>query len=182
MCVCFMNTQKGQIWIETVIYTLIGLTILAIVLALATPQLQKIKERAVIQQTANVLRTIDERLASVVDSPGNVRIVGVQITQGRIDIDPLSNTISYVLDESRLELSEVGENISEGNILVRTDAVGSRFRISLTLNYSGTYNLDNGGSTNLLTLQAGTTPYKLRLENVGDSGFDDPVHIDLSVL
>ena len=44
------NKKRGQIWVETVIYTLIGLTIIGLLLAVSKPQIDKQKDKALIEQ------------------------------------------------------------------------------------------------------------------------------------
>ena len=39
---------KSQVWVETAIYTLIGLTIITIIMSIALPQIEKMKEKAII--------------------------------------------------------------------------------------------------------------------------------------
>ena len=39
--------KGGQVWVETVVYTLIGLVLISLVLAFATPAIQKQKDNAV---------------------------------------------------------------------------------------------------------------------------------------
>ena len=46
-----MNSRKGQIWIETVIYTLIGLALIGLVLAILTPKIKEFGDRQIIEQT-----------------------------------------------------------------------------------------------------------------------------------
>ena len=42
---------KAQVWVETAVYTIIGLAIIGIILAIANPSIQRYKDNAVIEQT-----------------------------------------------------------------------------------------------------------------------------------
>ena len=54
--------KKGQVWIETVVYTLIGLSIIAIILTMAMPQIDKMKDKSVVEQTATALNELDKKI------------------------------------------------------------------------------------------------------------------------
>ena len=45
-----VNTKKSQVWVETVIYTLIGLSIIGILLAVLKPTVESTKDRLMIEQ------------------------------------------------------------------------------------------------------------------------------------
>ena len=57
-----MRNKKGQVWIETVLYTLIGISLIGLVLAFVTPKINEAKDRAVVEQTINSLSTFDEKM------------------------------------------------------------------------------------------------------------------------
>ena len=90
--------KRGQIWVETAIYTLIGLIIIAIVLSIATPQIEKMKERAIIKQTITALNEFNNEIKNVEQAAGSVKIVFFKITQGKLEIDSKQNKIIYTLE------------------------------------------------------------------------------------
>jgi len=111
--------KKGQIWIETVIYTLIGLTIIGIVLSLVTPRVNEYRDRAVIEQTIDSLELFDNTIQEVVDEgAGNVRIVEFTMKRGMLAIDPESSEIRYRLEGSRVLYSESGIPVQIGQVEV----------------------------------------------------------------
>ena len=161
-----MKLNKGQIWIETVIYTLIALVLIGAVLAFIVPKIQEVKDKAVVGQSMNILQNIDQIISSVVlGGPGNKRIIDIRIEKGSLTIDGKENKITFEL-ESPYEYSQEGESISIGKIMVLTKKLGSSNKITLTSNYDN-YNLTYDGKEESKTITHSPTPYKLSIENKG---------------
>ena len=57
-----MMRKKGQIWIETVLYTLIGLSLIGLVLAFVTPKINEARDNLVIEQTKDVMKIFDDKI------------------------------------------------------------------------------------------------------------------------
>jgi len=174
--------KRGQVWVETAIYTLIGLTVIAILISVASPQIEKIKNKGVVEQTIVALNTLDNKISEVEQAPGNIRIVDFRIAEGSLEINSTNDLIKYTLENTRLELSEPGEEVREANMILKTEEYGSRFNIIIIREYSSKINITYGGAEKSKLLQAGTTPYKIQIENVGDIGPDDKTHIDFDLL
>ena len=177
-----MNLKKAQVWVETAIYTLIGLTIIAILLTTATPQIEKIKDKGIISQTAEALDILNNKFYEISLSAGNSRIIEFTVAKGRVEIDTSKNLIQYVMEDTRFKLSEPGQVIKEGDITILTKERGARFDIYLTLNYTDKFDLTFNNQERVEILQAGTTPYKIQIENVGDSPLIENPHIDINLL
>ncbi|MDD5191962.1 MAG: hypothetical protein PHH54_04940 [Candidatus Nanoarchaeia archaeon] len=177
-----MFRKKGQIWVETVVYTLIGLTVIAIILSMALPQIEKSKDKALIEQTVTALNILDKKISEVEQAPGNSRVVELGISKGRLDIDADNNLIKYTLEDTKLELSEIGENITQGNIVLRTEKMPARFRIILTMNYPNLDITNKNGDGGIKTLQAGTTPYKIVMQNKETSSPGQNTNIEFSII
>ena len=128
--------RKSQIWVETAIYTLIGLTIISIILSLSLPQIEKMKDRETVKQTIVGLNRLNEKISEVREAPGSTRIFNLMISKGKIEIDPPNSTVVYKLENTRLQLGELGEKIKDGDVITETQKYGSRFNIILTLNVS----------------------------------------------
>ena len=139
-----MLKKRGQIWVETVIYTLIALILIGSVLAFITPKIQEIQDRAIIEQSISILNEIDNIIFSVSLSPGNKRIIDIGIKKGNLIINSIEDKIIFEI-ESSLEYSQEGVNINEGNIIVLTEKLASTNKITLTSNYNSdiTYNGKN---------------------------------------
>ncbi len=180
-----MVNKKAQIWVETAIYTLIGLTIIAILLSVAMPQIDKIKDKSIIKQTIEALNDLNNKISDIEQAPGNIRVVNFKVGKGKLEINPITELITYSLEDTKLELSQPGEKIQEEPIILETQEYGSNFNIILTMNYSNKLNITFAGSDeNIKTLQAGTTPYKIQIENKGsDSTLGDAlINIDFNVI
>ncbi|MDP2925748.1 MAG: hypothetical protein Q8N99_05240 [Nanoarchaeota archaeon] len=168
----YLTLRKSQIWVETVVYTLIGLTIIAILLSASMPQIDKWKDRSIISQTIESLNILNSKILETEDSPGNIRIANLRIAKGTLEINSSNDLIIYRLDNSRYEMTQTGQTIKEGDILLKTEKYGSRYKLFLILNYSKNVNITYKNSENIKILQAGTTPYKIIIENKGDSPLD----------
>ena len=175
------DVKKGQVWVETAIYTLIGLTIIAIILSVATPQIEKAKERAIISQTEDALIFFNNEIQKVEQAAGSVKIVSFKITKGKLDLDPKNNRTVYTLEGTKLEFSEEGQAIKIGDLIFNTSKTGRRFDVSLQLDHLG-LDITFNGEEKLKTLHAAATPYQIRIENVGDNALGFPVHIDFSLV
>jgi hypothetical protein len=173
------KNKSGQVWVETTVYTLIGLTIIAILLAIITPQIDKVKDRTIIENTLTALEKINSELLDASQTTGNVRIVDLRLAKGTLQISPENNAFIYSLENTRLELSEPGEELKEGNLILKTLKTGSRFKIILSLPYENINLTFNQLGANK-TLQQGTTPYKLKIENMGE--INSKTNIDLNII
>ncbi len=175
--------KKGQIWIETAIYTLIGLTIIAIVLSVANPQIEKIKDKSIVEQTITALNVLDSKVLDISQSsPGNIRLVDFKISKGKLEIDPQTEIMTYTLENTRLELSQINKEIKEGDVLIKTENQGNKYKITLKLDYSSKLDLTNIKGNKILTMTASPSPYKIQIENVGDNGVNQNTHIDFALI
>ena len=175
------NNLKAQVWVETVIYTLIGLTIISIILAMVMPQIDKMKDKAIIEQTVVALNNLDTKISEVGQAPANSRVVNFKIGKGKLEINSVNNSIKYILEDTKLEASEPGIEITQGNIILLTEKIASRFRISLTMNYNN-LNIINENEEPIKTLHAGATPYKISIENKEVSTTTEDTTIEFSVI
>jgi len=178
------NNSKAQVWVETVIYTLIGLSVIAIILTMALPQIEKSKDKAIIEQTVTALNVLDKKISEVEQAPGNSRVVDLRISKGKMEINATGSGIGfirYTLEDTKLELSEVGEEIKQGNIMLKTEKMPVRYKITLTINYPN-LNITNENGEGTKTLQAGTTPYKIVIENKETSSTQENTNIEFSII
>ncbi len=164
------KAKIGQVWVETAIYTLIGLVIIGIIIAIVTPAIDRYKDELIIEQTLTVLNNLDEKIKETRDAgAGNRRIISeLRIKKGSFSIDSLENNITYVLEESRLKYSEPGEEIEQGEIKIKTGENGRRYDITMTLTYDDINLIYSSGEVKK-TLYPATIPYKLFVENNGSS-------------
>jgi len=168
---------KAQIWVETVIYTVIGLAIIATVLAIATPSINKYKDEIVIEQTISDLNELNGLILELRDwGLGNKREADFTIKKGNLVVDGSGNNITYTMERTGLKFSEPGEDAVQGDIVVRTEKVGRKYQVSLTINYDDIDLTFNGGN-NIKKFTHAPAPYKLFIENNGTLG--DKIQIDI---
>jgi len=156
--------KRGQVWVETVIYTLIGLAVIGLVLAGALPKIQEKKDEIAIGRSIEALGAIDDKVYGVSSATGERRVINLDIKRGALIVNPKENTISWILDSS-FEYSEVGKNVSFGNMNIRTTESGD-YEVELKLEY--TINLTYaGGDIKERRLDTAPVPYRIIIENVG---------------
>jgi type II secretory pathway pseudopilin PulG len=172
---------KAQVWVETVVYTLIGLTIIAIILAMAMPQIDKMKDKAIIEQTVVALNNLDSKISDVSQTSGTSGVVNFKIGKGKLEINSTSNSIKYILEDTKLEGSEPGVEITQTPIILLTEKMASRFKISLTMNYKN-LNITNKGGEVIKTLHAGATPYQILIKNKEVSTTTQNTTLEFSVI
>src|SRR3989344_3264984 len=96
----FLFRRRGQIWIETVVYTLIGLALMGLVLAILTPKIKEFRDRSIVEQSIDSLNVIDSKINEILDAPGNKRKIELTIEKGRLAINASQNTIYFIIDEA----------------------------------------------------------------------------------
>lgn len=162
--------KKAQIWVETAIYTLIGLAIIGAVLSIATPAIDRYKDEIVLEQTISVLNDLNNKIIDVKElGAGNRRVIPeLRIKKGTLEIDYTGDRIIYMLEESRLEYSEVGQEFKQGDMTIKTEERGRRYDITLSLPYEDidlTYN-----ENERKIFHPASIPYKLFIESNGSIG------------
>ena len=166
-----INCRKdGQVWVETVIYTLIGLAIIGLVMATALPKINAKKDEVVIEQSIEALRNIDDKIYEVQSAIGNRRVIDLKIKKGEFVIDMEEDSISWTLDSS-FQYSEADVPVSLGRLNVTT-ITSDPWKVELKLKYSVDlqYNEDNFGTKQL---DVAPTPYRFTIEHNGRNSDGD---------
>lgn len=182
----FSENKKAQVWVETVIYTLIALTIIGLFLSFAKPKVEEIQDKAIIDQSIDLLNQIDSVMSSIVEKgSGNQRILSIGIKKGSLEIDGISDQIIFEID-GKYTYSEPGENGAMGKyinidgIFVSTQERGSVSTVTLLSNYTKKYNISYKGLDEEKTISRSAAPYKMVILNV-DSQVDPP-RIDFDII
>jgi type II secretory pathway pseudopilin PulG len=158
--------RKGQVWIETVIYTLIGLALIGLVLAILTPKIKEFRDRSVIEQTMESLNTFDSKIVDTLDAPGNKRKITFKLDRGVIIINTLKDRIEYILEESNVRYSEPNLELQLGRVNVTTEEMTDSYKITLYIPYN--YNLTyDGKDGSVETFTPVSIPYDFFIENRG---------------
>jgi len=172
-----VNEKRGQIWVETVIYTMIMMLMIGAVLAFARPKIQETQDKLIIDNTLEMMQEIDSEISSIArGGSGNKRTISIEIEKGELEINKDDNNmIIFRLKESKSTYSEPGAtdgtwggNITIGNVIVKTKKIGKVNEVELKLDYSGEegYNLEYEGNN---ILSKSPSPYELSITNKGIS-------------
>lgn len=162
----FSKNKKGQVWVETVVYTLIAFVMIGLVLAYAKPKIEEIQDKAIIEQSLGILGDIDNVLLAIDQCAGNTRLVKLNIKKGVLKIDGVSDEIIFEI-EGRHTYSEPGEDVNIGGIEVHTEKKGKLNIITLTNSYSDKYNITYSGADELKLVSKAATPFNLLISNKG---------------
>ncbi len=167
------RNQKGQVWVETVVYTLIAFTLMGLVLAFVVPKIQETQDRGIIEQSIRVLQDLDLTVKNL-DDPGDQRVLELGLSKGSLTINATNDIIFFEL-ESRYQYSQPGQNITFGEITANTQERGKINIITLTLNYAGRYNLTYRGGETEKTLTRAPVPYKVSISDEGSDSSGNPI-------
>jgi type II secretory pathway pseudopilin PulG len=162
-----MKSRKGQIWVETVLYTLIGLALIGIVLAIVTPRINNSRDRVIVEQTIGSLGIFDESINEALDKgPGNIRrITEFSIRRGSLFIDGQNDQIYFVIEDLNKPYSEPGINVKDGRITILSEEGQKDSTVTLTLDYSGRADIRHKGNDAEGKYSIASAPYAFSIEN-----------------
>ena len=171
--------KRGQIWVETVIYTLIAFVLIGLVLAFAKPKIEELRDKAVLEQSIEMMEDLDLIITEVIQAgAGNKRVIKIAIRKGDLRLDGSSDKLLFEF-EGKYTYSEPGENIQRGNLVIITEEVGKLSFVNITRNYFD-YNITYHGEDNLKIISKTATPYNLVISNSGKDVNDKTV-IDIEL-
>lgn len=157
--------KRGQIWVETVIYTLIAFSMIGLALGFVKPKIEELQDKGIIEQSLTLLEDINEIIETLGNS-GNQRLIEVSINKGDLKIDCENDRFIFEID-SRYQYSEFGQNIESGNVLVHTEKINDIYRVNMTLSYEN-YNLTYDNSEQIKILSKSPTSYRILISNRGE--------------
>jgi hypothetical protein len=158
--------KLGQVWIETVLYTVIGLVLIGIALGFMYPKINAQKDRATVEQTMSLMDEMDNQVNSVLIAAGNVRINDFSVKRGTFIVDSTENELRFVIDDLSKPYSEVGQEINRGRIIVKTTENQKRYTVTLRLPFSGVADLKYEGAENKKDYTKASLPYKIAIESI----------------
>ena len=170
--------QRGQVWVETAIYTLIAFVLIGAVLAFAKPKIDEMKDKMIVEQSINMLKEIDNTLRSI-GIPGNQRVVDLTIKDGSLKIDGEEDKIIFEI-ESQYKYSEEGVEITNDNLKILTLKEGGIEKVKITANYGSDRNLTFDGKDQEKIITKSPTPFKLIIIRK-ESGEQNRIVIDLKI-
>jgi type II secretory pathway pseudopilin PulG len=157
---------RGQVWIETVIYTLIGLALIALVLSYAMPKINELKDNALVEQSINAMNGLNDKIIEVRNNPGSRKVVDFTLKSGEMNINPINNSISLNIGGINSAYSEPGVEISVGKVKVLTENNQKNYDVIIKLVYPS-INITYSGQEEDKKFDASSNPYKLTLTNKG---------------
>lgn len=176
--------KHGQVWVETVIYTLIGLTIIGILLAVSTPKIAEMKDRMRINEAVDVINEIDTKIIEVKSAPGNRRVINLEISKGVLVINGTDDSVTWIIDSS-YAYSQQGLTLNVGDLEILTVGAGyggygvsGVYNVNLKRPY--TTDITVNGADEVLELEVASIPYSVSIKSQGSYGTD--LSIDFTVL
>jgi type II secretory pathway pseudopilin PulG len=160
--------KRGQVWVETVIYTLIALVMIGLVLSFIQPRIMELQDKSTLQQSISMLNNVDGVISSLAqDGPGNSRRVSVSLGAGSLTIDGINDLIVFSMDNSHYQFSEPDKEVDFGNVAVYTHTVNGISTVNMTLNYGTSYNITYLSGEVVKTITQASTPYSVLISNDG---------------
>ncbi|MGD9275995.1 MAG: hypothetical protein PVJ67_02385 [Candidatus Pacearchaeota archaeon] len=166
--------KRGQVWVETVIYTLIALIMIGTVISVVKPKIEAGRDQAVLDQSLGLMKTLDSVFKDLSQAPGNQRIIELGVKKGNFIIDAKSDKIIFEM-ESKYQYSEpwvLIDNDASG-ITFYTEKIGKINNVTLTKDYSDEYNLSYFAEDKLKILSSSSNSYKATILNRGHYQFTD---------
>lgn len=161
---------KGQVWIETVIYTVIGISLIALVLAFATPKVVVARERTIIEQSIQSMQLLDEKINTVISQGGgNVRTIDFSLKRGVLSIDTLNDSIELYIDRLREPYSEPDVWLSMGAVRFTSVKTQRAYGARLILRYPANLTMNGRDVAQAQTYTQAATPYHLYIANVNNT-------------
>src|SRR3989344_5246905 len=161
--------KKGQIWVETVIYTLIELTLRGSVLAIVTPKINANRDKIIVEQSIASLSVLDDKIREVLDNvQGNARKIDeFTLKKGELAFDGETDIITLVLKDISKPYSQPGTIIEVGSVFVFSEVKNSNTVVYLTLNYTNILNLTVSKADVLKKYDPASVPYSFIITKEG---------------
>ncbi|MGC9309178.1 MAG: hypothetical protein ACP5D2_00595 [Candidatus Nanoarchaeia archaeon] len=160
------RNRKAQVWVETVLYTLIGLAIIGIVLAVAKPKIDEMKDKMLIEQSIESMNKIDNKIYEVQRATGNQRKIDMKISNGKFVIDSENNSLFWIL-ESDYKYSEPDIVVESGKMNILTEEA-SPWKVTLSINYPVDLRYNNQ-TIGIKEFEAAPSPYTFYIKNKGSN-------------
>lgn len=162
----FVVDKRGQVWIETVTYTLVAFVLIGLVLSFAQPKIESLQDQAVIDQSFTILKQIDLKINEVDDfGVGNKRKLLIEIRKGAIDINATNDSITFGIN-GKFMYSQPGQPYSENGFDILTTEFGRDFFVSIGKTYEN-INITYNGEEVSKTLPRSASAYTLFITNNG---------------
>ena len=160
--------KRGQVWVETVTYTLIAFVLIGMLLVFVQPKIQQMQDHSVIDQSLSMMKQIDSTVQEVAQAGvGNKREVQISLSAGSILFNSTDNSITFELDGSYM-YSEPDQTYHDGNIIVTTIQKGNIYIVTLKKKFID-YNMTYNNQKIIKKILKTGTPYNLYITNNGNN-------------
>lgn len=161
----FNKNKTAQVWVETVIYTLIGLAVIGLLLAVAKPKIDSMKDKLAIEQSIESMNNINNLIENI-GVAGNRRNMDLKVGKGTFVVDAENDSLYWEI-ESKYKYSEENIEIPFGKLkVITTEASPWKVKIFAEYTQDIKYNQDNEGKKEFMK---SPTPYSIFIENLGDN-------------
>lgn len=161
---CLLFTKnKGQVWVETVIYTLVGLSILGVLLVAVRPRIEKMRDESLIEQAIESLLIINGKIFETSGTKGTVIRLDLKVGKGEFVIDGINDKIYWSVPSS-LQYSEESVPIQVGIVNVLTTS-SDPWLVELEISYK--FDIKFSGQDIKKSFSEGATFYRIAIENEG---------------
>jgi len=162
--------NKGDVWVSTVLYTLIGLAIIGSLIAVLQPKISELKDKLVAEQTVQSLNVLDDTMLRVREATGTRLNYILRLDKGNFIIDGYNESI-YWQSDSKYQYSDENKLINlttTRGIQVLTVKSGGLWNINFMMNYRGYgLNITINGKDDFKTLTPSSMPYSVWITNKG---------------
>ena len=162
------RSVQGQVWVETVLYTLIGIAIIGMVLSFAYPKIRAAQEAALVEQSITTLANLDEVITLVNGrGPGNVKTYTFVLKRGKLFIDGEQDSVLLELRGLSSDYSEPGLPVRQGRVEVLTTKEAKGYAVNVGVNYrmqKGLIDVKVGEKDTKKEFAKAATPYVLKVE------------------
>ena len=126
---------------------------IGLVLSVVKPKIEEGQDKALIEQSLDIIKNINSIILDIKRAPGNQRIIELGINKGNLKIDDINDRIIFEI-ESRYEYSEPGQDIQENTIgiNIHTEKIGKFNNVTLTKDYNQKYDLKYQGEEKIKSL------------------------------
>jgi type II secretory pathway pseudopilin PulG len=159
--------KRGQVWIETVLYTLIGLALIGLALGFIMPKINQARDSALVDQAVNSMNAFDEKINEAIErGPGNRRETEFLIKKGELYINSSGEEVMLVITGLSKPVSQPDVDIQRGRIRQRDVVEQKTNSVYLRMNYRANITYANT-EVNVTKFTAAALPYKFFIENKG---------------
>jgi len=177
--------KTGQVWVETVIYTLIAFVMIGLVLSYAKPVIEKMQDQAILEQSAEMMKSVDFKIYDMMGE-GNTRVLSMAIKRGELIIDSTTDRLIFKMDSSYAftepGITGPGIEVNDGSLVESTTKKSGYYTVTLILDYSLKYNITYNGEDQEKSISKSSIPYNILVSNKGPDEGGGKTIIDFKIL